>query len=345
MDFRPAWVDRLAGDLRAPEGSVVKSQGLKAFRSLVHPELREKLWLQTPLVLELDRTMASIPWELLHNGDPTTAPLAVYRPVARQLRTAYSPRAVDPVLTRRWRALVIGDPEGNLPAARKEARSVADTLTRQGLEVQLRIGPPNAIGLGPEDGIDPADLLEALQLLQSGEYDIVHYCGHAYFNVENPDRSGWKFKDDDVLTPSKLEGVERPPRLIVANACVSSVVSGIGAQGFANTPTTADARAASLVTRDARIVAGLADEFFRRGVGDFIGTAWEVPESAAPLFAEHLYTALFRNWDTRTGLTSIGRAVQEARQMLFEKRDEFGQHASVWAAYQHYGDPTRTLAD
>ena len=41
----------------------------------------------------------------------------------------------------------------------------------------------------------------------------------------------------------------------------------------------------------------------------------------------------------------MGQAVQEARARLFNKRDEFGEHASLWAAYQHYGDPTRTLAD
>ena len=343
LDIRPAWVDRLASDLRAPAGSVAGSQGLKAFRTLVHPELREKLWLLAPLVLELDRTMATIPWELLHNGDATAPPLAVHRPVARQLRTAYSPRAVDAVLTRKWRALVIGDPEGNLPAARTEARDVAATLKSQGLEVESRIGPPDVLGLGSEPGIDPADLLEVLQLLQSGDYDLVHYCGHAHFDVEHPDRSGWKFKDDDVLTPSKLEGVERPPRLIVANACVSSALSTAGAAAPAGG--SSNAAAAAVIAKDARIVAGLADEFFRRGVGDFIGTAWEVPESAAPLFARHLYSALFRNWESRSNLTPMGEAVQEARKALFDRRGEFGEHASVWAAYQHYGDPTRTLAD
>ena len=346
LDFRPAWVDRLANELRAPANAAAGRQGLKAFRSLVHPELREKLWLAGPLVLELDRTMANIPWELLHNGDPNTAPLAVHRPVARQLRTAYSPRAVDPVFTRQWRALIIGDPEGNLPHAREEAKRVAAALRQQGLQVESRIGPPDELGLGSEPGVGAADLFEVVQLLQSGDYDLVHYCGHAWFDAEHPDRSGWKFKDDDVLTPSKLEGVERPPRLIVANACVTGALSTLRGSARPAVAAGAGAAGATPPSGDARIVAGLADEFFRRGVSDFIGTAWEVPELPAQLFAEHLYGALFRNWDNRNlGLTPMGQAVQDARAELFRQREAFGEHGSVWAAYQHYGDPTRTLAD
>src|SRR5262249_50922799 len=147
-------------------------------------------------------------------------------------------------------------------------------------------------------------------------------------------------------TRSRLGGVARPPRLIVANACVSGALSKVGAGGQPAAAAAANAPGAAPLIGDARIVAGLADEFFRRGVGDFIGTAWEVPESPAKLFAEHLYKALFANLEDRQpGLTPMGKAVQEARRQLYSRREEFGEHASVWAAYQHYGDPTRTLAE
>jgi CHAT domain-containing protein len=151
-------------------------------------------------------------------------------------------------------------------------------------------------------------------LLQSGEFDLVHYSGHAVFVPEYPDRSGWIFKED-VFTPSRLGNVDAPPRLIVANACLSARIAG-----------------------DAQFVASLADEFFRRGVADYIGTAWEVPELPATIFAELFYKSLLGS------NAPIGRAVQNARRTLFDRRTEWKEFGTVWAAYQHYGDPTRVLS-
>lgn len=98
---------------------------------------------------------------------------------------------------------------------------------------------------------------------------------------------------------------------------------------------------------DSSIVASLADEFFRRGVADYIGTAWEVAELPASIFATVLYKTFFARWTTRTAASavSLGQAVQLARKELFERRGEFSASPTVWAAYQHYGDPMRTLVD
>jgi CHAT domain-containing protein len=240
-----------------------------------------------------------------------------------------------------WKALVIGDPDGTLAAAREEAKAVAEVLADHKLKVDLRIGPPDVLGLGSEPDIEPADLFEVLELLQSGEYDIVHYAGHAFFKAEFPDRSGWAFKDD-VLTASKLETVERPPQLVVANACISAAVS---TRFASRVPTSTASESPS--SAEGALVASLADEFFRRGVADYIGTAWEIPEVPAKQFAKSLYTTLFSEWKNGAAgpAQTLGAAVQKARQELHRQRASFGDHSSVWAAYQHYGDPTRTLAD
>lgn len=352
LDIGLGWVDRIARDLHKPPLQAIRDEGLKAFRRLVHPELRERLQSQNPLVLELDRTMAHVPWELIH-PDADGAPLGVLRPVARQLRTAYSPRPPDGILRRQWKALVIGNPDGTLPAAAAEAQEVAKLLEKHQINVHLRIGPPDELGLGSVPDVLPADLYDIVGLLQSGEYDLVHYAGHAHFSPDHPDRSGWLFQEE-VLTPSKLEGVERAPRLIVANACVSAGVSTT-TTGRMMTPAAAMAGAAAgqatpaHIRGDSRLVASLADEFFRRGVADYIGTAWEVPEAPAKLFAETLYKRLLPRTPSRDpqvfGGIMLGLAVQEARRTLYDRSFEFGEHASVWAAYQHYGDPTRTLAE
>jgi hypothetical protein len=344
LEVSSSWIDRIVETLRAPSESVFVDRGRRAFRSLVHPELRDKLLLPTPLVLELDRTMARLSWELVHNDED---PLAVLRPVARQLRTSYSPRASGVVTRSTWKALIIGDPDGSLPAARAEAETVKKVLSDCGLTVDVRMGPPDALGLGPQLGDEPADLYEILELLQSGDYDVVHFAGHAFFNPQYPDRSGWYFKDD-ILTASKLEGVERVPRLIVANACISAALSST----LATRPSVGAAAATPATTgsSDSGLVASLADEFFRRGVADYIGTAWEVPELPAKLFAELFYKEFFTGWkdgNRPDGAppTSLGVAIQRARAELFRRRTEFAPFQTVWAAYQHYGDPTRTLTD
>jgi hypothetical protein len=80
-------------------------------------------------------------------------------------------------------------------------------------------------------------------------------------------------------------------------------------------------------------------------VADYIGTAWEVPELPAKLFADKFYKALLgagQGGRSANGAT-LGEAVQEARKALYEQRTKWGEVGTVWAAYQHYGDPTRTL--
>jgi CHAT domain-containing protein len=337
-----AWVDRIVEDLYAALPDGIEERSVKAYNHLIHPDLRDKIVSEEPLVIELDRTLARIPWEMIHDNSPDRLPLAVHRPLARQLRTAYSPRVADLASRQKLKALVIGDPDGSLEYARAEAKAVAQVLRDHGIEVAIRLGPPAELGLG-KYGEEPADLFDIVTLLQGGEFDLVHYSGHAMFNAEYPDRSGWVFDRSEIFTPSRLENVDRPPRLIVANACISAAL----APGASAAAPAASADAGDRPPRrigDARIVASLADEFFRRGVADYIGTAWEVPELPAKLFAEHFYQALLEEPPGGARAT-IGKAVQTARSALYEHREEWGEVGTVWAAYQHYGDPTRALGD
>jgi CHAT domain-containing protein len=154
------------------------------------------------------------------------------------------------------------------------------------------------------------------------------------------------------LTPSKLEGIDRPPRLIVANACLSAAISqktsdGRGAAGASGSgPLAAGEDSKRRPVGDSRLVASLADEFFKRGVADYIGTAWEVPDGPAQLFAKTFWDALLQGYDpTHKGADAprLGTALQEARRALYARRLDWREFATVWAAYQHYGDPTRGL--
>jgi hypothetical protein len=287
-----------------------------------------------PFVFEVDRDLARVHWEMLaaELGAGGATPLGVVKQVARQLRTEYSPPPApeaNPAKARR--ALVIGDPGDparglNLPGARREALRVAEILQAKGLEeVACYVGARN----DPEQaalGVPPATRIDVLDRLLEGGWDILHYAGHGDFLRDEPDRAGWVFQDG-LLTSRELERMDTAPRLVVSNACLSSLTSSIGSGG-------------SVVAKsDAQLVATLADEFFRRGVRDYIGTAWEVNDEGAILFAEALYEALLTPSDTDY---SLGAAMLHARRALAARQDVFG---ALWAAYQHYGDPTATLVD
>jgi CHAT domain-containing protein len=91
---------------------------------------------------------------------------------------------------------------------------------------------------------------------------------------------------------------------------------------------------------DDLLLPGLADEFFRRGVRNYVGTAWEVNDTGAIMFAKILYENLLPKNPGEPGGTSLGEALLKARLAL---KDEDATFGALWAAYQHYGDPDLQL--
>jgi hypothetical protein len=323
VTIRPALVDRAIDKLIRPSRDDHDRFGRALSRFLIHPDFRPIVEQETEhLVIEVDRDMARVPWEMLHSGGE---PLGIRRPVARQLRTTYSPKPPDLHAPRQLRALVIGDPGTGayvLESARRETLVVRNLLQSLDVDVELRVGAPQeGTGAGPVAGVKPADILDVTDLLTRSEFDIVHFSGHAYFDPLRADATGWLFANDEFLTGGDLGTLERAPSIIVANACLSAAL--------ATAP--ADVPRGS----ESGLVLGLADEFFKRGVYDYVGTAWEVRDEPARVFAEAFYRSLL----SPEGTGTVGEAVQAARRSLYEQE----KYGTVWAAYQHYGDPTRRL--
>ena len=321
-------VDDLAAKLTDPAPEDVGELCNLLYRLLVPAEFRDVLG-SSSLVLEVDRAMARLHWEMLAGGmddEGDVKPLAVQKPFARQLRTTYSPAPTRPRRAERvYRALVIGDPgdpdQGeDLPGARSEALRVKQLLEARGdIAVDARIGAPNVPREGALHGVKPADRLEVLSLLLRGDYDLVHYAGHGDFDPEQPNRVGWLFARG-LLTPGEIGRLERVPSVIVSNACLSARTSQVLER----------ARRADETRSEAGLLPSLADEFFKLGVRNYVGTAWEVNDVGAELFAQVFYGALLAG-------TSFGEAVLGARQALWHDREAYGP---LWAAYQHYGDPS-----
>jgi hypothetical protein len=300
------------------------------FRALMAPD--------APLIFEVDRHTASIHWEMLASGtgDSSYRPIGLTRPVARQLRTQYSETvaigrgAPLPEIN----VLVIGDPGDpdrghNLPHAREEARQVAAYLQsladddRLSINVRQLIGAPNY----PERGLPPATRLEVIRTLAKGDIDVVHYAGHGDFDQEDPRKSGWLFHDG-LLTAGEIQRIDTLPSLIVANACLTGRVSTMSAAG----------QTSSGPRGEVGLLPSLADEFFNRGARNYIGTAWEIDDAGAVVFAKAFYEAFFT--EKKDGRPrSIGQALLEARKTLHRWELSQRDDLVLWAAYQHYGDP------
>ena len=305
-------------------------------RMVIPADFQSAISDQAPLVLELDRSTAPLHWEFiaeLGRRDENALPLVIRTPIARQLRTGYSKVLIEPAMITQLRALVIGDPgegDASLPGAREEAKRVTETLRDLGVQVEAYIGPPS----GPREGdladFPPATRLEVLGELLSGRYQLVHYCGHGTFDAVDPQRAGWVFADG-LLTARELAQLTEPPRVVVANACYTSVLARTEG-GDQDKP--APATASGMPKSEAKLTPGLADEFLRAGVVHYIGAAWQISDAAGVDFAVKIYDQLLRRE------ASLGRAICAARHSVWQKREKWGL---AWAAYQHYGDPTDSL--
>ncbi|MBA2343050.1 MAG: CHAT domain-containing protein, partial [Thermoleophilaceae bacterium] len=162
------------------------------------------------VVLRLDAFTADLPWELLRSPDGTF--VSRRRLLGRQLELGVPGRAAafnkpHP----RLRALVIGNPSGDLPAAEREAEAVAKALEdRANAEVDTLIGT--------------ATYGAVSRFLDGTSYDVLHYAGHAEFVEDRPNESGLKLSDH-LLTPGDFAARRYMPRLVVANACHSAAAT------------------------------------------------------------------------------------------------------------------------
>jgi len=287
------------------------------------------LHLQLQLPLELMR----FPWELMHDGE---AFLGERYGLGRQL---YMPTGMSRAVPRRKqrgiKVLIIGDPklEGpgrfqQLYAAREEAKEVADQFERLGKELR------GALDFVRERDVYIQESVTTHQFrdwLRSGEYDIIHFAGHAEYIKGDRERSAWIFSDGPlwaVEIRNTLAKCTSVPWLIFANACESSMGESVAAGYQSN-------------------VFGLATAFINEGVTAYVGPLWPISDSVALQMAKDFYESLLLERD------SVGEALRfakirakEATLGDLEPTSFFGTHTGLsWASLILYGDPTMKLMD
>lgn len=252
------------------------------------------------LVVVHDTTAAKIPWETICiNGWFPAAGKGLSRryaaehlPVARWQEGRRRADTLD--------VLLVVNPTEDLPGAAAEGRRLRRVLgDDRGIRITVLEGEAATRG-------------RVLDEIRSGRYDAVHYAGHAFFDAEQPARSGLVCAGQDILGGRELAGLGDLPTLVFFNACEAGRIRARGRHGG---PT--------LETRIARNF-GLAESFLRGGVANYLGTYWPVGDEAAELFANTFYTLLVDH-------ASLGSALGAAR-------DAVRDIGSVdWADYIHYG--------
>ena len=163
--------------------------------------------------------------------------------------------------------LVVGDPGDPatgmaLEGARQEAELVANLFRELGLDVVDLIGPP-----GHSPTAQPASRLEVLRQLTAHNFDILHYAGHGAFDIWDPNAPGGS-------SPTACSR-RRSSRSSTTHHGSSWPTLPLG-PGFG--------RAADPAT-EVGLLPSLADEFFKRGVRDYIGAAWAIDDAGSIEFA------------------------------------------------------------
>lgn len=319
-------------------------------RYLIPDDFQRLIETGDPLTLVVDATTACYPWEMAgFKGHRDTCFFGTHLKLARQFRTdqAVVP-GIAPPLNHSLKVLVIADPAPGgwqLPGARQEGQAVLDVLQRVKsawgkrleLSVTARIGSyaerdqPELAKLlidlrqaGPMiESAEPCDPLELLALLVNEAYDVVHYAGHGVFDPA-AERMGWVFENECVLSAAEIFRVRQVPRLVFANACLSSVTADLDHQ------------------RHQQV--GLAEAFFARGIENYIGAGWLVNDQLAKQFAVRFYSQVLGLRPSLLGdrvvdaapPATLGEALAEARRAILHQD-------ATWGAYQHYGQSNAKL--
>ncbi|MCK5559307.1 MAG: CHAT domain-containing protein, partial [Thermoplasmata archaeon] len=253
--------------------------------------------IQEPLILNTNDN--EIPWELLHDK---TEFICLKVPIGRRLRSREVAR-VNPVIeSDKIKILFIVNASGDLDSTEEEVAYIRQELTS---EVDV-------------DTLQDREATNAaiLTALHSGAYDIIHYAGHAEFNLTSPDESALHVANKGKIYAQEIKRALGGKPLVFLNACSSGLEKlREGGGGYSGSDTE-----------------GLASSFLLGGALALIGASWPMPDVSAGLLASKFYE-YFLNGE------SVGESLRKARLDFRAKRPEDVN----WMAFILYGDPTLRL--
>ena len=164
------------------------------------------------------------------------------------------------------RVLMVVNPTLDLPGAADEGAALRDTLQSAGARVDCLEGAA-------------ATRARVLRETGSGDYDVLHFAGHGFFDANDPGASGLVCAGGEVLRGTDLDGIASLPALVFFNACEAARVRRPGPS-------------ARTRLRGLRRSSSLAEAILDGGVANFVGTHWPVGDAAALAFSKRFYEGL-----------------------------------------------------
>jgi hypothetical protein len=300
--------------------ALISDVGNVMFRLFMPDRMREYLS-STPCALTITTNDLELPWELMYDsswedeaGESGLGFLCLQRPIARMPMGRAFPRVRRPAAQKEKLRflLVYADPKQNLPAAGREVERIRDELA----ERWKRPGENITIDLLDRDRATGKEMNRALL---SGSYDVIHFAGHAYFDDDDPDRSGFVLKEEELFLSQKIQRFVEGQPLVFLNACQTGVTAN-------------EANPQSVGEYFWKPAEGLASAFLYGGALGCVGSLWPVYDEPAAEFAIEFYNQVLEG-------QMIGEAMRRTRRSIKAKHPD----SITWASFVLYGDPTFRL--
>ncbi|MFX0073942.1 MAG: CHAT domain-containing protein [Candidatus Hermodarchaeota archaeon] len=280
--------------------------GSKLYSQLIPNPIQNKLNSSDSKIIELtlDSDLLQYPWELLYDGKQF---LGIKYSIGRHIIQKNQKIEIfypDRGLREGVRFLIVGDPLNIQKGSRDEAVQLNKQLSKiKNVETKILVGKE-------------ANSNNFTMELQK-DYDFLHYCGNAIFNINNPDESGILL-NDGALKISSINNILRskPPILAFINA----------------EETRLEQTQNPLKYEDQ--VNGLAIPFLLKGI-NYIGSMLPTHNASA------IAIELFFYYEVLKG-QPIGEALRRAKEYGYKRAKE---KQLSWASYTLYGDPTISLRE
>ena len=321
---------------KTSKGLLEKLQNIGKLIRVIFPtnilEELNKLKRNSPLLLRLETDLLNIPWEILPIKElpikEDTTRKSKKRDRSKNIKEIEKNLALKFGISRKI-------PNEEFQLVSKEKKSIkiliiADPARKLRLEVDgLKLQELHDLQEAREEAEELDRSLSAINgvdtkllpgssatreavISELGEgYDIIHYCGHAFFDKENPGRSYLELNDKDLYA-FELKNLlgENPPILAFINACLSSKEEIWTKPTYENQ------------------VFGLASSFLNNGI-NYIGSLLPIYDKEARRTAEKFYFELLNG-------KPIGEALRNAKQEVF---DSIKDQSLGWGSYTLYGNP------
>lgn len=294
-----------AGIEEPPSGSLIedKIRDLSSLGQLIYtmflpvPIQKHLETVTEPVILKTNDN--EIPWELLHDDNNF---LCLKVPIGRRLRSREVPRSNQITESDSIRILFVANPTGDLEGAEEEVDYIIKNLDPS-IQVDVLKG-------------NQATNASVLSAFRSGKYDIIHYSGHAEFNIDQPDESALICANKRKIYAQEIKRILGGKPFVFLNACGSGREK-ICEEGESYTGSDTE---------------GLASSFVLGGALSIIGSSWPLPDISAGILASEFYNHML-------GGESVGSSLHKARMHLKNERpDDIN-----WMAFILYGDPTLKL--